>query len=116
MAPFVEQRGAAAEIADREIEDPSDGLRRPGGDAVGNVKEQFLACAHGPPPAADDAAVRSEDSGETFEQRGFAGSVRTDQSKDLALAEVEADIRQRADPGELFGQTGDLEKHGDYSG
>jgi len=64
----------------------------------------LTTCEHCP-------AVGRQDSRQAFEQCRLAGAVRTDQPQHLACAHVKADIRQRGDAAESFGEILDFKQH-----
>src|SRR4051794_8604033 len=89
---LVEQLRASAEESDGEIERPRHRLRGPRSDAVGDIKQErrTLAGSHRPAAGPDGAAVKRQNPGQTFEQRGFAGAIGANEAEHLALAYLKA--------------------------
>ena len=62
------------------------------------------------PGEADAALVGPDEARHRREERGLARAVRTDQPEDLALAEAQADARERLKPAVAFRELLDLEQ------
>ena len=105
------EAGAAAEEAEREVDRPSHGLRRPRHDGIGQIEQRGRAgtVAHRPPLVHERAGVERQHPAEALEQRGFAGAVGTDQAEHFARPDGEGHIAQRAEVSVRLCKLGDLE-------
>src|SRR4051794_15032655 len=85
---FVAKIRPAAEETDREVERPTQRLRGPGSNTVGNVEEQRRTTASLDRPArrTHGPAIGRQHARQAFEQRRLARAVWTDESEHFARA------------------------------
>ena len=108
----VDVAGAPAEETDREVKSPSDRLRRPRGDGVGQVEEVPVALAsEGDAVRVDAAGVTGDQPREALQQRRLARPVGSDNAEHFAGAEGKGDTVECSQPAVTFRQTGGGKAH-----
>src|SRR5947207_12668686 len=90
---FVSAVASTAEQAQREIERPSDRLRRPRCNRVWQIKHRRrpLTARERTIVPADRARVQRQHAADAFEERRFSRAVGTDEAEHFAVADGEGD-------------------------